>query len=62
MIRIRLAIGKTLNDLVSAEYKRKDGITVTLRVSDYSLKKVPDAAFFTFNPKNYKGVEIIDMR
>lgn len=62
LVRIRLTIGKTRLDLKNAEYKRKDGITVLLSISEYNLKTVPDASAFTFNPKNYKGVEIIDMR
>ncbi|HPC99388.1 MAG TPA: outer membrane lipoprotein carrier protein LolA [Bacteroidales bacterium] len=62
LIRIRLTIGKTSYNLLNAEYKRKDGITITLKVTDYNLKTVPDASYFTFNPKNYRDVEIIDMR
>lgn len=62
LIRIRLAIGKTGSDLVGAEYKRKDGITIYLVVNEYNLKLKPDLSTFTFNPQNYKGIEIIDMR
>lgn len=62
LIRIRLAIGKSGSDLISAEYKRKDGITAYLIVNEYNLKTKPDPATFVFNPQNYKGVEIIDMR
>ncbi|MGQ9621515.1 MAG: hypothetical protein ACUVTX_11115, partial [Bacteroidales bacterium] len=62
LIRLRLTVGKTSYDLISAEYKRKDGLTILLNVKEYNLKTVPDASAFTFNPGNYKGVEIIDMR
>jgi len=62
MVRIRLTIGKSLLDLINAEYKRKDGVTIIIAVKEYNLKIVPDPSAFTFNPKNYKGVEIIDMR
>jgi outer membrane lipoprotein-sorting protein len=62
LIRIRLAIGKSGSDLVGAEYKRKDGVTIYLVVNEYNLKAKPDPATFVFNPNNYKGVEIIDMR
>ena len=62
LVRIRLAIGKSGNDLLEAEYKKKDGIVVYLIVNEYDLKTKPDPAIFTFNPQNYKGVEIIDMR
>jgi outer membrane lipoprotein carrier protein len=62
LVRIRLAIGKNGSDLIGAEYKRKDGIIIYLVVNDYNLKTKPDPETFTFNPRNYKGVEIIDMR
>ncbi|NMC39714.1 MAG: outer membrane lipoprotein carrier protein LolA [Bacteroidales bacterium] len=62
LIRIRLTIGKTTYNLLNAEYKRKDGITISLKVTDYNLKTLPDGSYFTFNPKNYRDVEIIDMR
>jgi outer membrane lipoprotein-sorting protein len=62
LIRIRLSIGKTNSDLIVAEYKRKDGISVFLLVKDYNLKTKPQASDFTFNAKNYKDVEVIDMR
>lgn len=62
LVRIRLAIGKSGSDLVGAEYKMKDGVIVYLIVNEYNLKTKPDPATFTFNPQNYKGLEIIDMR
>lgn len=62
LVRIRLTIGKTAYSLDGAEYKRKDGVTMFLAVNEYNLKIKPDASAFTFNPKNYKGVEVIDMR
>jgi outer membrane lipoprotein-sorting protein len=62
LIRIRLAIGKPGYDLVGAEYKSKDGLTIYLVVDEYDLRLKPDASTFVFNANNYKGVEIIDMR
>ncbi len=62
LVRIRLAIGKTGYDLVGAEYKRKDGLTVYLVVDEYNLKTKPAPSLFVFNPDDFKGVEIIDMR
>jgi outer membrane lipoprotein carrier protein len=62
LIRIRLTIGKSGSELLNAEYKRKDGITIYLLVNEYNLKTKTDPSTFTFNPGNYKGVEIIDMR
>lgn len=62
IVRVRLSIGKALLNLISLEYKRKDGIISTLYVLEYDLKFKPDAATFVFQPEKYKGAEIIDMR
>ena len=61
-IRIRLSIGEPSLDLKSAEYKYKNGVTVTLEVKSYDIRQKPDASAFVFSPAKYKGVEIIDMR
>jgi outer membrane lipoprotein carrier protein len=60
--RVRLSIGKNSLDLRTLEYKRKDGIVITLIVSEYNLKIKPDADTFLFHPEKFKDVEIIDMR
>ena len=62
IIRIRLTIGKTSTDLKRIEYKRNDGVIITVLVSDYNLKLKPDNETFQFRPEKYKGVEIVDMR
>jgi outer membrane lipoprotein carrier protein len=62
LIRIRLKIGKTRYDLNGAEYKTKDGVTMTLIADKYDLTFKPSSDFFTFNPADYKGVDVIDMR
>ena len=62
LIRIRLKIGKPRYDLNGAEYKTKDGVTMTLIADKYDLTFKPDTDFFTFNPADYKGVDVIDMR
>lgn len=62
IVRIRLRIGKSLHDLRSAEYRTKDGMTLTMTVSKYDLTFRPPAGYFTFNPADHKGVEVIDMR
>ena len=62
LVRIRLAIGKSLYDLRSAEYKTREGITLTLTASGYDLTFRPPAGYFIFNPADHKGVEVIDMR
>ncbi|MFZ2286168.1 MAG: outer membrane lipoprotein carrier protein LolA [Bacteroidales bacterium] len=62
LVRIRLKIGKTLYDLRSAEYRTKDGMTATLTAEKYDLTFRPAAGYFTFNPADHKGVEVIDMR
>jgi len=62
IVRIRVAVGKSLYDLRSAEYRTKDGMTVTLTAKKYDLSFRPPAGYFTFNAADYKGVEVIDMR
>ena len=62
IIRIRLTIGKTSTDLKRIEYKRNDGVIITVLVSDYNLKLKPDNETFQFRSEKYKGVEIVDMR
>jgi outer membrane lipoprotein-sorting protein len=62
LLRVRLSIGKTLLDLVTLEYKRRDGVLITLQVNEYDLKVKPDQDTFIYQPGNFKGVEIIDMR
>lgn len=61
-IRIRLIISKPSLTLQSAEYKYKNGITVTLTVTEYDLSQKPENSAFTFFPEKYKDVEIVDMR
>ena len=62
LVRIRMIIGKQNHDLISAEYKTKDGITLTLTALKYDLSFSRPAGYFTFNPADHKGVEVIDMR
>lgn len=62
LVRIRLEVEKKGYQLISADYKKKDGQIMSLIIDEYNLKIKPDAATFTFNPNNFKGVEIIDMR
>ena len=62
ILRVRLSIGKTLLNLNSLEYKRRDGIIITVHVKEYDLKVKPDSDTFIFQPDKHKGVEIIDMR
>jgi outer membrane lipoprotein carrier protein len=62
LIRVRLTIGKTLTDLKRLEYKRNDGVVLTIIVSEYNLKIKPVQDTFLFNPEKYKEVEVIDMR
>lgn len=62
LIRVRLTLKKTSPDLISFEYKRRDGITITLFVKEYDLRQPADVGLFTFKPEKYKGIEVIDMR
>jgi outer membrane lipoprotein-sorting protein len=62
LMRIRLTIGKPLYDLMAAEYRKKDGVVINLLIDEYNLKTKPEPGAFTFDPKKYKNVEVIDMR
>ncbi len=62
LIRVRLNLTRPSLILKSFEYKRRDGVTVTLLVKEYNLKQVPEPGAFIFSPEKYKGVDIIDMR
>jgi outer membrane lipoprotein-sorting protein len=62
LLRVRLSIAKPMLNLISLEYKRRDGVIVTLHVTGYDLKVKPESTTFIFQPANFKGVEIIDMR
>ena len=62
LLRVRLTIGKKLMNLQSLEYKRRDGVLVTLHVLDYDLKQKPSQDIFVYQAARYKGVEVIDMR
>lgn len=58
---IRLVIDRQ-HRLVSAEYKRKDGIELFVEITEYSLDNEYASDHFTFDPEAYPGVDIIDMR
>jgi outer membrane lipoprotein-sorting protein len=62
LIRVRLIIKKISLDPVSFEYKRRDGLTMTLVVKEYSLKQNTEPGMFRFSAEKHKGVEVIDMR
>jgi outer membrane lipoprotein-sorting protein len=62
LLRVRLSIGKSLLNLKSLEYKKRDGIAITLQVKEYNLKMKPESDTFIFQTSKFKGVEVIDMR
>ena len=62
LIRVRLIIEKPSLEPASFEYKRRDGLTMTLVVKEYSLRQAVEPAMFRFSPEKYKGTEVIDMR
>jgi outer membrane lipoprotein-sorting protein len=59
--RIRLVIGDDYR-LISAEYKRKDGMDMLIKVKVYDLTSAFDNNYFTFSHSKYPNVDIIDMR
>jgi outer membrane lipoprotein carrier protein len=62
LLRVRLSIEKVRLNLISLEYKKKDGVIITMHVTEYDLKAKPQPDTFVFQPANFKGVEVIDMR
>ncbi len=62
LVRVRLIISKADLNLRSLEYKGREGLVITLQISEYNLKQKPDPEIFIFHPEKYKGVEINDMR
>ncbi len=62
LIRVRLTVGKSLMNLKSLEYKKRDGIIITIKIDEYNLTVKPDPGLFNFEPEKYKGVEINDVR
>ena len=48
ILRVRLTIGKTLLNLNSLEYKKRDGIIITVHVKEYDLKVKPESDTFVF--------------
>jgi len=62
LVRVRLVINKADLNLRSLEYKSREGLLITLQISEYNLRQKPDLDTFVFHPEKYKGVEINDMR
>ena len=62
LLRVRLSIGITTMDLKSLEYKKRDGIIITIYVSEYNLKQKPQPDSFIFPNDKYKGIDVNDMR
>jgi outer membrane lipoprotein-sorting protein len=62
LVRIRLTIAKPGMELKNVEYKTKNGIVITLNVNEYDLKTKHEQSYFTFDPTQFKGVEIVDLR
>ena len=60
LLRVRLAIGKPLKDLKSLEYKKKDGIVITLQVNEYNLKdETRSRTLLYFRLKNTKVLKLL---
>jgi outer membrane lipoprotein carrier protein len=62
LVRVRLEIRKSDLSMKSLEYKRRDGLVITLQILEYNLKQKPSQDTFVFHAEKYKGVEINDMR
>ena len=50
------------NDLYKVMYFQKDGTRLTLTLTNLKTNEKLDESFFNFDAKNFKDVEVIDMR
>jgi len=62
LLRVRLSIGKSNMNLISLEYKKRDGVAITLQIDEYNLKLKPDPGTFVCPERKSKEIEVIDMR
>ena len=62
IVRVRLTIGKNLNDLKILEYKRTDGIIIYVVVNEYNLNIRPEPNLFVFDRTKYRVDYEMDMR
>lgn len=60
--RIRLHIEKEGLALIDIKYFSKDANNIFIKINELDLDKPYDDSFFTFNPKEYKDIEVNDMR
>lgn len=60
--KIRLQINTDDITIKSATIFGKDGSNYSIKMNKYSLNKIVDDSYFVFNEKDFKNVEIIDMR
>ncbi len=60
--KLRLNINKSTKDIVSVFALGKDGSRYTLQVSKFSPNKTLAANAFVFDPANYQGFHIEDLR
>ena len=59
--RITISIEKETMRLYSVRIQGKDGINTILTIKKYDNTAVPDDVFI-FNPKDIKGIEVVDLR
>jgi len=59
--RITISIEKESMRLHSVRMQGKDGINTILAIKKYDYTAVPDDVFM-FNPKDIKGIEVVDLR
>lgn len=62
LIRVRLTILKSSLNPAAIEYKNRSGITYTVKVKSYDLKKKHDPSWFSFVRSDYRDAEVIDLR
>jgi len=57
-----LVIDKTKNQIVSVSVMMKDGTVVTYTVDSLNTETTIPDSFFSFNPKDYPGIDVEDLR
>ncbi|RYD52301.1 MAG: outer membrane lipoprotein carrier protein LolA [Sphingobacteriales bacterium] len=60
--KVELAVDAKANNLIGGTITEKNGTVYQYAVSGYTPNAPVSDAMFTFDPKKYKGVEVVDLR
>ena len=62
LTKVKLKINKKDNYLAQAKIFDRNGMTQTITVNKFSPNVLKNDSLFMFNPKNYPGAEVVDLR